>query len=164
MAPLRSPSRVSFCRAASNKVSAFWAAAGTLRSSAASARLSRAAPRGAGLSAFRDGQARRPVLPLNRVIRSSLGNRRRRILSQYSRDVKIRQSFERLPIEAVPHSAHTDQVAGLGRLVLDFFAQIRNVGVDDAIAAGGVCPHLIEELLAAEHAAAAADEGGEQLE
>src|SRR5439155_4536985 len=95
----------------------------------------------------------------------SLRNPRRRSFSRYGPLVKLLQSI-RLdsPIEAIPHAADADEMLWLRRVFFDLFAQVRDVRVHDAIAAGGIGPDFIEQLIAAQGAATAADECAQQLE
>jgi len=69
------------------------------------------------------------------------------------------------PVESVPHAVNARYDAGPGGLGLDLLAQIQHVRVDDAVGDGGAgLPRSVDELLAAQHPATAADEGRKQPE
>src|SRR5690242_3893782 len=68
-------------------------------------------------------------------------------------------------LEPVAQAAHVAQVLRVGRIVLNLAAQVRDVVVDNARAGIGVlAPDTVDELIAAQHAAAGADKQAEQLE
>src|SRR6266516_2386464 len=81
------------------------------------------------------------------------------------RSVSLNRRIQVLLPELVADAAHREEELGLLRVALELLAQVADVDVDRArIAVLGVPPDVLEQRLAAEHAAGAVGEGAEDLE
>src|SRR5215475_12654688 len=69
-----------------------------------------------------------------------------------------------LRIEAIARAAHGDEVTGLLGVDLEALAELADEVVDRPHRAGGLAPHLVEQLGAREHLARVADEEHQELE
>src|SRR5262245_36070333 len=81
------------------------------------------------------------------------------------REVGLNRDMARLAPEAVAHPAHGEEKLGVFRVLLQLLAQVADVDVYGArIAVLGIAPDVLEQRLAAEHAAGRARQRGEDLE